>query len=230
MSKEHFIEQGDLVFRKDTWDRAIFYSDEYLLRYTPGGPKWNGDIIDIGCHIGTFSHMYYSTGTYGHIYAVEPDPYNYSIAYLNLYKGISEGKITLFNRCVSHNNQDCVCQQPSPRKYDRNTGGRVWSGDTKTDSSTLSPYKIQSINIDDIISIAKKPLLIKLDCEGCEVPFLTESNKLDEVTYIIGEYHSVQEQFRPIIEEACKKWGFKKYKLIPHTSAKNLGIFHMDRN
>lgn len=227
MSKEYIIEAGDLFFRKDTWDRAIFYSDEYLLRHTPGGPKWDGDIIDIGCHIGTFSHMFYSTGTYNHIYAIEPDPHNFSIAYLNLYKGIAEERITLFNRCVSSNNQDCSCILP--RTYTENTGGKAWTKLPDQELSKLSPYKIQSINIDDIISIAKKPVLVKLDCEGCEIPFLTESKKLDEVEYIIGEWHNGQENFKPIIEEVCKKWGFKYYKLIPHPNDSALGIFHIDK-
>jgi len=226
MAREFNIKDGDLFFRDNTWDKSIFYGDEYHLRNIPDGPKWDGDIIDIGCHIGSFSHMYYSTGTYNHIYAIEPDPHNFSIAYLNLYKGIAEERITLFNRCVSHKNQDCYCI--IPRTYTENTGGKFWKELPDQELPELSPYKIQSINIDDIISIAKKPVLVKLDCEGCEIPFLTESQKLNDVAYIIGEYHCQEENFKQIVEDVCKKWGFKHYRLIP--SIENLGIFHIDRN
>jgi FkbM family methyltransferase len=209
-----------LFFRNNTWDIDIFNSitiaDEYGF-FLPDDFRlqWEGDFIDVGCHIGSVSHLMYTHGKAKHIYAIEPDPGNFAMSYINLYPGISESKITLFNRCIAAS-RDTLCCGSYPavgfnitadKEINKkiNTGGGAWHH--KKNWPEL--YTQRSIHIDDVITMCHTgSVLLKLDCEGCEYTIFKNSEKLNMVDYIFGEFHGCPEEFKQILIDTSKKWNY----------------------
>jgi FkbM family methyltransferase len=200
-STELFI-YNNLFFRKNSWDENIFKSinvtDEYgILGDNDLRSSWPGDIIDIGSHAGFFSYLQYNSGKTNHIYAVEPDGENCCLFRLNLLDGLIKKQITLYERCLSYDTQ---LQCMPLRELDENTGGRPWipyNGDTLRVMQKTSP--VTHITLDEIIDQAKPPILLKIDCEGCEYDILTKCKNLHKVEAFVGEHHSCDNYYIEIL-------------------------------
>lgn len=176
--------------RPGTCDANVYYDvverNEYRLPpfFTPAD-----SIIDIGCHIGSFSYAAWLRGSQN-IIAFEPFPENYELAKENLAKQIERGDITLRQCAVwrSDTPQQTLFHTGSVRDGEElNTG----AGSVYTDSGV----EVQTYPLDKLLhklkSTGKRVHLLKLDCEGSEFPILYSSRYLDVVDRIVLEYHEI---------------------------------------
>lgn len=232
MSFIRFNSDKKLFFRNNTWDEAIFNAinnpqyDEYGF-FKPGDDRlqWSGDFIDVGCHIGSVSRLFYSLGRVQHIYAIEADPSNYAISFMNLYEGISLSKISLLNKCISIEAKPCCGQIPLPDNHNKiNTGGGNWRH--FTNQMTKNVFMVDGIKIDSIIDMAQNPIMMKLDCEGCEHIILNECNNLDKVSRIFGEFHGPAQKFEQTLITVSNKW---QYQYTINAKQPTLGMFSLNR-
>lgn len=167
-------------FRKYTTDEDIFNSinldNEYNL---PDSLSENDIIVDIGCHIGSFSYACLARGA-GKVYAFEAWYNNYCCAAANLSEFVS--KVSLTYSAVWKSNTTLSFVEASDR---RNTGGgNVWS----STEGNLVP----AIALDEVLEKLPYVTILKLDCEGSEFPILFSSKLLGRVNSIVGEYHEFE--------------------------------------
>jgi FkbM family methyltransferase len=206
--------KNNIYFRQNTWDEniwnSIHYKNEYLLDHKR--LHWKGDVIDIGAHIGSFSHLMYENGA-NKIYSVEPDTDNFAVLQNNLSSGIASRKISIFNKCICYNSTDCYQQ-----KFDSlNTGGNPWISDNATEN------KAGCVTLDELIDLTTKPILLKIDCEGCEFEIFKHCKNLIKVSEIIGEFHSESDS---LIKKNLEDLGFI---YSSHKTSSNLGLFAATR-
>lgn len=210
----HTYIKNNIIYRHNTWDEsiwnAIHYSNEYNLDHNR--LHWKGDVIDIGGHIGSFSHMLYKNGA-NKIFVVEPDEENFAILSQNLAEGINSNKIILFNNCISYSSDVCYKQTG----HAINTGGNSWTNKT----SELS--YIPSITLDQIIDMATQPIFLKIDCEGCEFEILSKCQNIYKVSEVVGEWHGINDYS---IRDYLKDNGFI---YASHTVDNQLGLFGATR-
>ena len=166
--------QSGLIFT-NSWERQIFrecYIDnEYDIQ-----PLDNQDVvIDIGCHIGSFSRLVWDKGA-RNIISFEANPSLYERAKSAL------PNINVINKAVWRSDEPPQTLKFDDNIVDGNTGmGRVLDGGT---------IEIESVSLDSILeqypSVVK---LLKIDVEGSEYPILYTSKHLQIVETIVGEFH-----------------------------------------
>ncbi len=151
---------------KDTWN-AVAVENEYRLE-----PLQPDDVvIDIGAHIGSFSHLAYRMGSRS-IYAFEIDPWHYEAALENL-KGMEDG-IALYNAAVVRGDAHRAKQY-------------FYAG--SWNSFGVVGLPVESISLDEALAPHESVEVIKTDCEGGEWPILYTCTQLHKVQQIVGEYH-----------------------------------------
>jgi FkbM family methyltransferase len=172
-------------FRPGTWDRDIYdcvvRDNEYRL---PASFGPNDVIVDIGAHIGSFSHACLIRGA-GKVVSVEPNPGNFALLMGNLAAKYSS-RIRPIHAALCHwEDQVFVSDGPGP-----NTGGGGMC-DQDYPGANLVP----ALHLDLILRLANGPIrLLKLDCEGAEWnAFLFGESRLDNVQEIVAELHGGNE-------------------------------------
>lgn len=229
-------------FREGTADASIFASvtihNEYEL---PEQLPPNAMVVDIGAHIGSFSHAVLARGAHS-VIAFEADPQNHAQAARNL--APYGDRVRLHHAAVWRSDQQtgwlslCDCPDPS------NTGWREVFGSS-------SGLKVPAVPFDDVIRDAsdwgrQQIHVLKIDCEGSEFPILLTSRTLHLVDHIVGEFHEfnsanysepiperarvgdytryTMDELKPVLE----RWGFQvRSKPFPNS---RLGLFWADRS
>ncbi len=176
--------------RPGTNDEVIYNSvvtqNEYRL---PNELGRDTVVVDIGAHIGSFSHLALTRGA-GSLFGFEPEPSNYACARRNLAPfGVG---VHLFNHAVWRS--DIPGQRlPFYASSDRANGGGgtlIWETD--------GPL-VEAVPFDEIVDAvsqrgACRIDVLKIDCEGAEFPILLTSRLLDRIDRIVGEYHELRAQ------------------------------------
>ena len=169
LSKINFI-------TRNTWDNRIFRKCYLENEYGVDRFDENDVILDLGCHIGSFSKLAYDRGG-RRIYAFEVSEFNYERALKNL-DGTS---VVLHKKAVWRSDEEGL----SIVKFDNlvhdwNTGmGRI--GDSGED--------VECVKLDDVLSEFDRVRFLKIDIEGSEYPVLYTSKHLYKINEITGEYH-----------------------------------------
>lgn len=138
----------------------------------------NKILIDIGANVGD-TPIYFANKGYT-VYAFEPLPHIANIAKKNLELNPQvKDQITYINKAASYKTGKLTVH------YDEsNTGG---AGSFSNDGTEI---EVDTLSIDDIINEFKiKPDILKMDCEGCEVGIIKNSD-LSYFSEIIFEYHT----------------------------------------
>ena len=179
--------QCEFCLRPDTNDAVIYTNvvtrNEYRLPANISGAI----VIDIGMHVGAFSHLALTRGAAA-LHGFEPDPSNYSCAVKNLAR---------FGACVNlHNRAVWRSDIAAPalhfwRSTDAaNAGGGTLIWDT--DGPLVDAVPFDTV-VDTVTEHAKRRIsLLKIDCEGAEFPILLTSSRLDSIDRIVGEYHELR--------------------------------------
>ena len=129
-----------------------------------GGIKLEGNVLDCGAHIGSFSKLAICNGCT--VTAVEPSPENFLV----LQENVPEAK--LFYRAITN--------LPEVHMYIDNERSEL---NKIADSGVL----VKGITLDELID---KPIdVLKMDIEGAEYEALYSCKKLHLVKQITMEYH-----------------------------------------
>lgn len=174
----------------------------------------NKILIDIGANVGD-TPIYFANKGYT-VYAFEPLPHIANIAKKNLELNPQfKDKITYINKAVS-----CKTGKLTVHYDKNNTGG---AGSFSNDETEI---EVDTISIEDIITEFNiKPDVLKMDCEGCEVDIIKNSN-LSYFSEIIFEYHTSMTGIdENILIDILNDKGFKLNKIEAKT--KTMGIIHV---
>jgi len=144
-------------------------------------------VIDIGMHVGSFSHLALSRGA-AELHGFEPDASNYSCAVQNLAPFGARGH--LHNRAVWRSD----IAAPALHFWHSTDGANAGGGTLIWD--TDGPL-VDAVPFDDVVDAisgrsSRRINLLKIDCEGAEFPILLTSSRLDRVDRIVGEYHELR--------------------------------------
>lgn len=157
---------------KDTW-YAVGVENEYRL----GALKDTDVVIDIGAHIGSFSHLAYRNGSRS-VYAYEIDPWHLEAAQANL-AGLEDGA------GVEHS---AVVRGDDKRAAQYHYSG-AWN------SFGVIGDEVPSRSLDEIINAVCEPgesvRFLKIDCEGGEYPILYTCTQMNRIQEIAGEFHCI---------------------------------------
>lgn len=179
--------QREFYLRPGTNDDVIYTNvvtrNEYRLPEDISGAV----VIDIGMHVGAFSHLALMLGA-AEVHGFEPEATNYSCAVKNLAR---------FGACVHlHNRAVWRSDIAAPALHfwcstdAANAGGGtvIWD----TDGPLVDAVPFDAV-VDTITENAKRRIsMLKIDCEGAEFPILLTSSRLDRIDRIVGEYHELR--------------------------------------
>jgi len=196
-------------FRDHTWDANIWNDIVHNNEYAVHDP-WPYNLIDIGGHIGSFSFKMLSKHDTQKAIIIEPNPENYNLLIKNLEEYIVQNKAIALNLGIGPSNSKINI---SNNDLGVNTGGSFYA---PCDNG------IDTISLDDLISLIDNdlPILLKLDCEGCEYEALKSCTKLDRINCIVGEFHNTKINNVLTIKDILSNYVFDY-----HYRSDSLGLF-----
>ncbi|WP_020472920.1 FkbM family methyltransferase [Zavarzinella formosa] len=177
----------DIKHRPGTLDRDIWASVHDHNEYGLPEQLRGATVVDVGCHIGSFSSLCKSRGA-AEIWGADSSIDNVRLAMRNMAATPGRALFQAFHAAVWR----------SDRRGERldfgghdgvNTGG-AWAipHDDRRES------EVPTMPFDDLLKLAsdygrRRVSVVKLDCEGSEWPILFTSRMLGLVDLIVGEYH-----------------------------------------
>jgi FkbM family methyltransferase len=154
--------------------RQVVIANEYRLpeRFGPGDV-----VVDVGAHIGSFALAALERGA-GVVHCVEPDAENFALLKHNL--APYADRVRLHHAAAWRS--DVKAERLSLRNpvAARNTGAH---------QVAALGEGVEAVAFDDLVELAGRVRLVKLDCEGAEWPILLTSRRLGQVQALCGEYH-----------------------------------------
>ena len=143
--------------------------------------------IDIGVHVGAFSHLALTRGA-AELHGFEPEASNYWYAVQNL--APFGARVHLHNRAVWRSDIAASALHFWRSTDAANAGGGTLIWDTDGPLVDVVPF-------DDVVDAVsengrRRVNLLKIDCEGAEFPILLTSGCLDRIDRIVGEYHELR--------------------------------------
>ena len=167
--------------RPGTNDEVIYNSvvtrNEYRL---PSELGCDAVVVDIGVHIGSFSHLALTRGA-GSLFGFEPEPSNYACARQNL-APFGDG-VHLYNHAVWRSDIPGQSLPFYASSDQANLGGGtlIW----ETDGSLVEAVPFDEI-VDDVSRRGACRIdVLKIDCEGAEFPILLTSRLLNRIDRIV---------------------------------------------
>jgi FkbM family methyltransferase len=159
-------------------------------------------VIDIGMHIGAFSHLALTRGA-AELHGFEPEPSNYSCAVRNL--APFGARVHLHNRAVWRSDLVAPALHFWRSSDGANTGGGTLIWDT--DGPLVDVVSFDHV-VDAIREGGRRRInLLKIDCEGAEFPILLTSSRLGSIDRIVGEYHELRAELPPHVRLAgCERF------------------------
>jgi FkbM family methyltransferase len=179
--------QQEFSCRPGTNDELIYTNVVTRNEYRVPADLSGAVVIDIGMHVGAFSHLALTRGA-AELHGFEPEPSNYSCAVHNLASfGV---RVHLHDRAVWRSDIAATALHFWRSTDDANAGGGTLIWDTD------GPL-VDAVPFDDVIEVVsdggrRRIDLLKIDCEGAEFPILLTSRRLDRVGRIVGEYHELR--------------------------------------
>jgi FkbM family methyltransferase len=169
---------------RNSWDRTIFQECFVENEYKITDFKETDVIIDLGCHIGSFSLLAHEKGS-KNIYAFEALKANYEVAKENL----KDTNVNLKNLAVWRSDIDVEKVKFNTNVVDWNTGtGRI----EQNSESNEDIIDVDCIKFDEVLSQFEEVRILKIDIEGAEYSVLYTSCNLDKIQHICGEYHEME--------------------------------------
>ena len=190
---------------------TFFYGEYKCIPYCNSSKN----LIDIGANLGDTA-LYFANKGYN-VISFEPLPTICEIAYRNIELNPEyKEKIKIVNKAVSNKKGKISIS------YDDNNSASA--GEFKKSDNKI---QVETITIEEIIKEYQiKPDILKIDCEGCEVNIIKNSD-LTMFSEIIMEYHT---NFTGVDENILIKILEKEnfiLKSIKKGNTKGMGIIHM---
>jgi len=169
---------------RNSWDKSIFQECFVENEYKISSFKESDVVIDLGCHIGSFSLLAYERGS-KNIHSFEALKANYDFAKENLKKT----NVNLKNLAVWRSDMDVEKAKFNKNIVDWNTGmGRI----DENSQSNEDIVEVDCIKFDTILSQFEEVRMVKIDIEGSEYSVLYTSCQLDKIQHICGEFHEIE--------------------------------------
>lgn len=184
----------DWLTRTDTNDGAlvmgIIATDEYQLGSLP---PLEGTAIDVGAHIGIVTLALAADHPKLRVIGVEAVPENAEGLRLNIAHNHLEDRITVVEAAA-----DAPGKKTTTLRWNYLSADTDFAPSYIEDSryianifgegSVSETHKVKSVSLDTLMEGIDRLALLKIDCEGCEWPFL-RSKRTADINIIIGEYH-----------------------------------------
>jgi len=169
----------------------------YMLRkeaardvYDLGSRTTEGDLLDIGGHIGLTALLFHRLHPDAHVHVFEPAPLNFFyLAYNAVQNGVDGRRVHLYNRGLSRDGSPFLIEySPDDTTSTRRASlGHSWG---KLDKSyhTVRSFGMKQLRsclpLDDVG-------LVKLDCEGCEFDLVPSDSQFFSARErrVVGEFH-----------------------------------------
>jgi FkbM family methyltransferase len=193
--------QRDFSVRPGTNDDVIYTNVVTLNEYRVPEDLSGAVVIDIGMHVGAFSHLALTRGA-AELHGFEPEASNYSCAVQNL--APFGARVHLHNRAVWRSDIAVPALHFWRSTDDANAGGGTLIWDTD------GPL-VDGVPFDDVVDTitedgGRRINLLKIDCEGAEFPILLTSRRLDRIDRIVGEYHELRAELPRHVRIPGCKW------------------------
>jgi FkbM family methyltransferase len=173
--------------RPGTNDDVIYHNVVVLNEYRLPDRLDAAVVVDIGVHVGAFSHLALRRGA-SSLYGFEPEASNYAAARGNL-APFGE-RVHLDPRAIWRSDRAAVPQHFWASSDAANAGGGtlIW----ETDGPLVETVPFDEV-VDAISHGGRRRIdLVKIDCEGAEFPILLTATLLGRVDRIVGEYHELR--------------------------------------
>lgn len=225
--------QGALVYTRDFWIRAnnsqqdlvvvkdIAEDDSYRVSELPMPAPV---VVDVGAHIGCFSHRIHQRNPLARIFAIECCPENIPALKKNVggFATVIQAAMTyekdvallnaVYPNCATTGGsivapRESVERQMAERRISESPQGQRFGeywGDLRGLSTLSLEELIETHGLDRID-------VLKLDCEGSEFSILRNTVSLNRIGMIIGEYHGA-EQFQKLVAERFPDWDLRILK------------------
>jgi FkbM family methyltransferase len=177
------LKQNNFTTR-NSWDKSIFQSCFVENEYNLINFQEDDVIIDLGCHIGSFSLLAYKKGS-RRIFSFEAMNYNYEIALQNL----KNTNVVIENIAIWRSDVDGETIQMNTNIVDWNTGMAT----IVTNPENIENVTIKTKKLDSILSDFQQVRFLKVDIEGSEYPVLYTSKQLHKILEISGEFHELEQ-------------------------------------
>lgn len=170
-----------LAHRPETSDwntlSSILTHDEY------GIPKGQtGVFLDVGAHIGGWAIGVALDNPQATVIAVEALPENVSLLRHNAKR--AEVEITVYDRAANDGSDALMGYGDTSTDF-----GRQHEFIGGMDRNGVRTTEVRGISLALIVAVHGPIRLMKIDCEGCEYPFLA-SPAIGQVQEIVGEVHA----------------------------------------
>ncbi|TRM75065.1 FkbM family methyltransferase [Sulfolobus sp. A20-N-F6] len=170
------------------------------------------EVVDVGANIGDTA-VYFAIKGAKRVVGFEPLPSVYRIALENIKLNGLEDRVTLINAGVG--SKDSMIRVPSTIDLDKSGGFHVTGeGDVEVPLYSLKGMR----------ELVKDPYLLKIDCEGCEVDVIMNS---DEIGFekIIFEHHAFLTGVS--YKKLIKKLEEEGYKCTARQAQRTAGISYL---
>jgi FkbM family methyltransferase len=194
--------QPEFSIRPGTNDDLIYANVVSRNEYRVPEDLSGAVVIDIGMHVGAFSHLALTRGA-AELHGFEPEASNYSCAVRNL--APFGARAHLHNRAIWRS--DIAAQ---PLHFWRSTDGANAGGGTviwNTDGPLVDAVPFDEV-VDSVSGNRGRRIgLLKIDCEGAEFPILLTSSRLGCIDRIVGEYHELRAELpRHVRVPGCEQF------------------------
>jgi FkbM family methyltransferase len=171
----------DDAILNDLWVR-----DVYGLRNILRPPSC---VVDIGAHVGAFTAQVKALWPDTRVVACEADPQNAEL--LRRTVG-ADSRVEIVEAAIVADDADEVTFFAMPDKTSQNSGG----GSINRPEPGSVPITVRACSVTSMWEVRdiKRCNLLKLDCEGGEVPILqalANANLLGSIDCVVGEWHAV---------------------------------------
>lgn len=177
----------DFLLRPGTNDDVIYDNVVTRNEYRVADNLSGAIVIDIGMHVGAFSHLALTRGA-AEVHGFEPESSNFVRATGNL--AHFGARARLQNRAVWRSDVAAGALHFWRSTDDANAGGGTLIWDT--DGPLVDAVPFDAVVDDVSLNGARRINLLKIDCEGAEFPILLTSNRLTAIDRIVGEYHELR--------------------------------------
>ncbi len=159
----------DPIVIKEIWEENVYRTDDWRFEY-------EGDIVDIGANIGSFS--IFSASKQCKVYAVEPEPHNLEALNNNIVLNNMQENIIVCPYAISDYNGTAVISDEGGGSTIKDDGIFGSDIDVITLSNFFEMYNIEEVSI------------LKIDVEGAEPEIILGAPKetMNRCRYITVEF------------------------------------------
>jgi FkbM family methyltransferase len=207
-----------MKFRENTIDEIIWREVVNKNCYNlPWALQSDDIIIDIGCHIGAFGYACKKAGA-GKYIGFDVDAENVNLARQNL---ADFNDVNIYHLAV----WDADNLALGFSGYPTANNGLINTGAGIVVPPTTNKPAVKTISLDTILTPFPKVSILKLDCEGSEIPILKTCQTIWKASFVCGELHTEINKSDPSVLYDILSPHFKRVDVIERSKEYGLYMF-----